>query len=339
MILDADLPELNFFRKAETRSRLRLAREYEGLVVANGNDRLPIHRWFRFKESFSADLLKKVLGDLELRRNKIRLLDPFCGVGTSLVASQELSLAGYFIEATGIERNPFISFVAKTKVNWPNMDAKEIRHFSSSALASPSASSQSLPRNSSFLTSRCMTTYMARRLMGVAERIRALGTGHNRQALMLGLASAIEPLSKTRKDGRALRIVAKPQTRMATILADRWDAIAEDIGLMQRTVGKVPIPKVLHGDGRRPSSKGLAAGSHDLVFTSPPYPNNIDYTEVYKLELWLLGYVTSAKEFLDLRPRYQPDQPVVCVVLSALYPLVNLLKRERPPIVDFSRRP
>jgi DNA modification methylase len=29
----------------------------------------------------------------------------------------------------------------------------------------------------------------------------------------------------------------------------------------------------------------------DLILTSPPYPNNIDYSEVYKLELWLLGFI------------------------------------------------
>src|SRR5438552_9449928 len=121
MIRDADLPELSFFRKAEARSRFEVSTLYNNLVVGATNDRLPVHRWFRFKESFSADLLRNVLSDLKPKRKKLSLLDPFCGVGTSLIATQELRLADYAITATGIERNPFIAFVAQTKVNWPTM--------------------------------------------------------------------------------------------------------------------------------------------------------------------------------------------------------------------------
>jgi len=35
----------------------------------------------------------------------------------------------------------------------------------------------------------------------------------------------------------------------------------------------------------------------DLFIFSPPYPNNIDYTEVYKLEAWLLGLYDDASGF------------------------------------------
>jgi hypothetical protein len=34
---------------------------------------------------------------------------------------------------------------------------------------------------------------------------------------------------------------------------------------------------------------------------SPPYLNHIDYTEVYKTELWLLGFVRKQDEMLGLR--------------------------------------
>jgi len=60
-------------------------------------------------------------------------------------------------------------------------------------------------------------------------------------------------------------------------------------------------PTLINGDGRDLRRAGIQDESTDLVFTSPPYPNNIDYTEVYKLELWLLGFIRSEKEFLSLR--------------------------------------
>ena len=58
---------------------------------------------------------------------------------------------------------------------------------------------------------------------------------------------------------------------------------------------------MITGDGRRPTSVGVLPNSIDLILTSPPYPNNIDYSEVYKLELWLLGFITDSQSFLNLR--------------------------------------
>lgn len=301
MISDEEFPELSTFRKAEARSHFEIAQQYGGLVVAATNDRAPVHRWFRFKESFSADLLRVLLADLKPEKKQIDLLDPFCGVGTSLLASQELQTSEYKISATGIERNPFIAFVARTKVNWPGMDIDLLRDLPQSMLRRVRNTSAALPQNSSFLTSRCMTPHVTRRLLDVAQAIRAHGATQSHAALLLGLASAIEPLSRTRKDGRALRIVSKPRTSISSVLTQKWNAIVEDVVLMQHSLGSVRVPDVLFGDGRRPSLLGIGANSQDLVFTSPPYPNNIDYTEVYKLELWLLGHVTTSSEFLRLR--------------------------------------
>jgi hypothetical protein len=50
--------------------------------------------------------------------------------------------------------------------------------------------------------------------------------------------------------------------------------------------------------GRR---RALPDRSVGLFVYSPPYLNCIDYTEVYKLELWLLGFVRTQKEFRELR--------------------------------------
>ena len=116
MISDSQLPELSRFKEVEATLHLRFDPTFANCVVPLGNERLPVHRWFRFKESFSADFTRTLLSLLRpgLGRS-LRLLDPFCGVGTALVASQELAAAGYSIDATGIELNPFIAFAAEDK--------------------------------------------------------------------------------------------------------------------------------------------------------------------------------------------------------------------------------
>jgi hypothetical protein len=39
----------------------------------------------------------------------------------------------------------------------------------------------------------------------------------------------------------------------------------------------------------------------DIVIFSPPYPNSFDYTDIYNLELWMLGYLSCRNDNTALR--------------------------------------
>ncbi|HVW34849.1 MAG TPA: SAM-dependent methyltransferase, partial [Acidimicrobiia bacterium] len=78
--------------------------ELAGLVHWGGGGGLPIHRWFRYREGFSPELI----GALDLGR---RILDPFCGAGSILVGAALQDRAG-----VGVDVNPLATFVARTKL-------------------------------------------------------------------------------------------------------------------------------------------------------------------------------------------------------------------------------
>ena len=301
MIFDHQLPELKLFRESEQRIAIDGNPSFASLVIASDIDDAPIHRWFRFKESYSPLLLPAVL---ELIRPKLgktfSLLDPFCGMGTSLVSAQLLTNQGYTIEGTGIEQNPFARWAAEVKLAWPRVDVRLITKLSKSAHA---VAKSSLPALSSISKGKCISRHMAGRVLGTREALLRHRPSETREAMLLGLAAAIEPVSKTRKDGRALRIVDKPRFRFETVISARWDEVSSDVRTMKtRTAGiRFPAQKVISGDGRDPIGEGIERNSIDLVLTSPPYPNNIDYSEVYKLELWLLGFIDDPESFLNLR--------------------------------------
>jgi DNA modification methylase len=59
-----------------------------------------------------------------------------------------------------------------------------------------------------------------------------------------------------------------------------------------------PEPEVYLGDAR---STGLPDKSEDMIVTSPPYLNNIDYSKVYGLELSLFAMSKAAAEEVRLR--------------------------------------
>jgi DNA modification methylase len=299
MIAGRCLRELRAYRELEKDLPLRDEPQLGEFVVAAGNEDHLVHRWFRFKEAYSGDLLKLLLARYISGKKEIDLLDPFCGVGTTLLSAQ--THRSLRIRATGIEYNPFIRFTASTKLSWPDIDAQRMLKLADEVVTAPAAPAEEIPRLSGFVKGRCMSRYVAQRLIGIRDAIRRDGDTTNHKALLLGLAASVESLSHTRKDGRALRLVDRGRQLITPILQKKWHQIANDARDLQNSCTNLGSTKVLAGDGRAILASSIEPSSIDFIVTSPPYFNNIDYSEVYKLELWLMDFVCDSESFLQLR--------------------------------------
>lgn len=75
-----------------------------------GNKTQPIHRWVPWIAGFSSDFVRNALK--EYLHDKGTVLDPFAGVGTTLV---EAILAGH--DAVGFEINPYPALASRTKLH------------------------------------------------------------------------------------------------------------------------------------------------------------------------------------------------------------------------------
>src|SRR5215831_19336942 len=71
-----------------------------------------VHDWYRFVLSFPPHLVRTYLDRFEVGPGQ-RVLDPFCGTGTTLVECKKLGIA-----SVGIERNPVAHFASRTKLKW-----------------------------------------------------------------------------------------------------------------------------------------------------------------------------------------------------------------------------
>jgi len=275
---------------------------FDALPTANENASEPVHRWFHYKESFSYRLLDVVLRFFP-QNSQIRFLDPFCGVGTSLVAAQTSNLSTLFSKVVGIERNPFIHFVSRTKSRWMYYDVEDFSKTWRRAVAwdlKPFVGE--LPALSTIRDPRVFTDNTVRMILSYREAIKErIGSINCRDLMLLGLAAAIETVSGVRKDGRALRFKeSKKHNGLGQELTTIYSQFEEDLRFLQRKQVSTPPTTVACGDGRF-GSKMFGREKFDLILYSPPYLNNIDYSEVYKLELWLLGFIKSSEDFRKLR--------------------------------------
>ena len=71
-----------------------------------------VHDWYRFVLSFPSHLVRDYLTAFGVDSTQ-RVLDPFCGTGTTLVECKKLG-----IPSVGIERNPMAGFASRTKLDW-----------------------------------------------------------------------------------------------------------------------------------------------------------------------------------------------------------------------------
>jgi len=268
--------------------------DYARLVVPTGNQSEAIHRWFRFKEAYSAQLFSRLLKDAGWEPvTELSLYDPFAGSGTTLVSALVASVQlGVPARLVGIERNPVMQLIASAKVAGA-MNGKPLAKEVEAALPTLLQTYEAKLLSGEILETPSVTLnnekYFpkahVRALLTMREAIRMTSSDTVRWVFETCLAASVEPAGRLRRDGRALRHTPErkpihPRTTFEQLTGDciadlkRWDD---------------PLPgssaEVNLGDARTLMAV-KDTDKFDWIVFSPPY---IDYTEVYKTEAWVLG--------------------------------------------------
>ncbi len=259
------------------------------------------HDWYRFVLSFPAHLVQEYLDKFEIGSGH-RMLDPFCGTGTTVVEGKKLG-----IESIGVEANPMAWFAGSTKLDWTPDPAQllhqadqiaqtaqsQISQVGSDLYALPEASEKVLLKNS-------ISPLPLHKLLILRQCIeQANGAIYDRH-LQLALArTAVSDVSNL-YFGPEVGISRKKKEDAEVIEAwlARVKAMAEDLTYLN-TLPKINS-QVHHADSRNILNV-LEPNSIDAVITSPPYPNEKDYTRTTRLESVLLGFVKNKEELRSLK--------------------------------------
>lgn len=261
------------------------------------------HRWYRFVLSFPPHLVQEYLGKLGVSPGAT-VLDPFCGTGTTLVECKKLGL-----NAIGIEANPMAHFASRTKLNWKiNADSleahadrvvevlgKELGSSFFTPLDAPDVSLppglRSLPQDSEdLLLSDSISPLPQHKALVLLERIdqdRKPGFhAHERLALAKGLVNEIGNLHFGPEVGVGLPKADAP-------VLEVWRRNVAEIAADVRSLRTARAKSIVHLHDSRSIPELIGPNSVDAVITSPPYPNEKDYTRTTRLESVILGFITD----------------------------------------------
>ncbi len=283
--------------------KLEIAYNFNRKVVSfQANKDEPIYRWFKYKEGFSANLVKYFLTEYSKKPGKI--LDPFAGSGTTLFAAQKLGWESY-----GIEILPVGVFVMQTRESLNNIDIEELKKITKNIwielkmmtdykihIHHISITKDAFSEQSEIILNKYLT---------FCDTVR---NNQIKTILRFAAFSVLEEISFTRKDGQYLRwdhrskrdLAGKPFDKGKILSFEEalkyklshivTDLLPQNELLFNKVENKIikehPV-NIIEGSCLEELPK-LKDNFFDFIITSPPYCNRYDYTRTYALELVFL---------------------------------------------------
>ncbi|GAB1365743.1 hypothetical protein MASR1M36_06140 [Candidatus Cloacimonadaceae bacterium] len=290
---------------------------YGKVMDFNLNKTERVHRWFPFVEGYSVEFINSVLSEQET--DNIICLDPFCGSGTTPL---EMQLRN--IECYSIEVNPFLHLLSTVKMNNTYSRNELCREIDKLSNISHEEIEKIPPSLDMFAEKKFIVDNgLVDKWNFDFDAFSAFNDLHKiinniidqpyRNLFNIVYASLLVPLSNLYRNGKCLSYKANWKDKQRVSYQDVFTAFmahihdniipdVEDIELGKHGRSTMTNKdRCFLGDSRNLLDKSVPNRSVNLVITSPPYLNSRDYTDIYILELWMLGFAKAQRDIYDLR--------------------------------------
>jgi len=282
---------------------------------------LPIHGWYRFVLSYPPHLVRQYLSSFGLNKNDL-VLDPFCGTGTTLVESKKNQ-----VPSVGCDAHPFAAMVSRVKTNW-TLDTELLRDAFKRILrrtekltsehGMPSLSLEAAlfqekhdePPNGFRLTEDeeklLPTGFLSQRplvrLLILRDEIERQCRGqsvHIREFFLVALGHVIANGAGNFAFGPEIyRTKPKPDYDVLAHFARHGDLMIRELCSIQ-AAGLAKVSSQVFADDARTMAR-LPDGITGVI-TSPPYPNEKDYTRTTRVESILLRLISDKASLREMK--------------------------------------
>lgn len=269
---------------------------FENLVNTSNIFNEPINRWFSFKESYSIQLVEDILNRYDKTDCKT-ILDPFMGAGSTILKSFLLGK-----NSIGFDVNPIgvlATDVKTTKYNKENLIELE---YVTNSIHKISIEEFDYPKW------KPMERYIKKDtlnvLMSISWYINNESFSLNVENLLKLLwLSIIEEVSDYKKDGNGIKYRKRDvhHSEIIDIFIQKIDIAINDIKSNYFVYNYNQQVSIFNDSSMNINNYLNKLDKIDAIITSPPYANCFDYFEVYKVELWMGGFIQTHDEWKKLK--------------------------------------
>jgi DNA modification methylase len=275
-----------------------------------------VHDWYRFVLGYPAHLVSLYLERFAADPSKHIIFDPFCGTGTTPIEAKKQGF-----ETVSFDANPMAVFATKVKTNW-SVDTTALELQNKRILiryrTKLDRNGLNLPRARVRTEKGCvkelLSPEMARvmptgfispqpyaKVMLLKELIDEVQNTEIRDLYRLALAAIlVEAVGNIGFGPEVYMTKPKPDAPVDALFSRKIHDMLEDLRFCQES-GLERITSFVAPDDAR-SLQNL--GSHkkvDIVITSPPYPNEKDYTRSTRLESIILGFIENVEDLREIK--------------------------------------
>ena len=298
------IPNINF---EEYFNNFQRSRAYQDKLnktkLESVNEMGFVHRWYDYLEDFPFDFTWQKI-EKHCKKKTDIVLDPFSGSGTTLVTAK---LKGH--NAYGIDANPLMQFISKNKTTW-NVNLEEFKQQMfkvNSKLLKGFKNIDSVKIKNKFLETmpkrelnQWLSFQMQKQVAYTKDVINEIKDKETRDLFLFSMA-------KSAFDGSYVALCPgttfypyRRKTSFYELFVEKLNQIYYDLKELSKMnhYGKV---EVINGDSRQINE--LIPKKVKLSLTSPPYPNDLEYTRQTRLELYLLDFVKDMNEVQSLKKK------------------------------------
>lgn len=308
---DSRIDQLRLLVALEKKFNLFKATSFGNLVHFQNSSKIPIQRWFPYREGYSIKLVDTFIKEFKITKN---VFDPFCGSGTTLLSARLNNLQSY-----GIDINPISVLISRVENEvYDQNDIKIISDITSKITM--------IKRNSKYyktnfeLSAKVFNEEILQSLLQLKELIHQIDNVKIRNLFYLVWLAIIEDVSNIKKEGNGIKYKNRKRTSGGYINIsksvwenhnfpnDRFKYVKEKyLNHLNKIISDLKLnygatskpPKVFHGDAV--FFEKYFNNQIQFTFFSPPYCNCFDYFEIHKVELWLGDFIKNKNELRKLR--------------------------------------
>jgi len=261
-----------------------------------------VHRWYDYLEDFPYILLEESFKKYSLKKGSL-VLDPFCGSGTTLVSSNLFQL-----DAIGIDANPLMCLISEVKTTWDididklkNIYKKMSKQFIKLALGLEHYNFknnflENMPKKE---LNQWMSLGMQKQVALMKDLINEIEDEKIKKLFMVMLGKSAFDASYVALCPGTTFYPHRQKEPFFDVFCKKIIQVYNDLKLVQKfnAYGKTRV----FNKSATETSWFIDADSIDFIITSPPYPNDLEYTRQTRLELYLLDFVKNMSEVQKLK--------------------------------------
>lgn len=270
--------------------------------ISDLNQHGVIHKWYNYLEEFPYSLIEKKIKEYNLQEKDL-VLDPFCGSGTTLIS------ANFFhCDGIGFDMNPLMKLVSKVKTTW-DINLSELRQSIENVANSFLNQIQNVDNinfKNDFIEimpkkelNQWLSPVLQKEVSLLKDIINEVENQDIRDLMSIAMSKSCFDASYVSLCPGTTFYPFRKKEEFWDIFTKRIITMYKDLKVVQQhdSYGKSQIIN----DTCLDVQDYIENDSISFVITSPPYPNDLEYTRQTRLELYLLDFVKNMNDVQQIK--------------------------------------